>query len=45
MSEIGFTVGSHQVLTVRLDPTDVRGTDRAGQPVLRLPLKVRARSP
>ncbi len=42
MSEVGLTVGSHQVLTVRLDPTDVRGIDRAGQPVLYLPLKVRA---
>jgi hypothetical protein len=42
MGEVGFPISSSQVLTVRLDPTDVRGIDRAGQPILHLPLKVRA---
>jgi len=40
MGEASFRIKNFEVLTVRLDPTDVRGRDVAGQPVLRLPLKL-----
>ncbi len=40
MGEISFVIGNQQAFTIRLDPTDVRGGDVAGQPVLRLPLKL-----
>ncbi len=40
MGEISFVIGNQQTFTIRLDPTDVRGGDVAGQPVLRLPLKL-----
>ncbi|HEV2234641.1 MAG TPA: hypothetical protein VGV68_14710 [Terriglobia bacterium] len=40
MAEVSFNISSSQALKVRLDPTDLRGQDVAGQPVLRLPLKL-----
>lgn len=40
MGEVSFTVKNSNVLKVRLEPTDVQGRDVAGQPVLRLPLKL-----
>ena len=38
MAEISFSIFNS--LTIRLDPTEVRGRDVAGQPVLCLPLKL-----
>jgi len=40
MAEIYFGIRNFQVLKIRLEATDVRGQDLAGQPVLRLPLKL-----
>lgn len=41
MPETTLTIRNYQALTIRLEPTDVRGKDLAGQPVLSLPLKLR----
>jgi len=40
MAEVFFSIKNFNVLKVRLDPTDVQGRNMAGQPVLRLPLKL-----
>lgn len=40
MAEVSFGVRNFQVVKVRLEATDLRGQDLAGQPVLRLPLKL-----
>jgi hypothetical protein len=40
MSEIWLTVGSHNVITVRLEPNTVHGRDMAGQQKLYIPLQL-----
>jgi len=40
MAETSFTIRSYEVLKVRLEPTDVRGTGSVARPMLRLPLKL-----
>jgi hypothetical protein len=42
MAEVSFIVGNQQPLTVRLEPTDIRGDTLAGRLILRLPLKLQA---
>lgn len=42
MAEVSFVIGNQQPLTVRLEPTDVRGGNLAGQLILRLPFKLLA---
>lgn len=40
MAEVSFIIGNQQPLTVRLESTDVRGGNLAGQLILRLPFKL-----
>jgi hypothetical protein len=42
MAEVSFVIANQQALTVRLEPTDVRGGNLAGQLILRLPFKLLA---
>jgi hypothetical protein len=40
MAEVSLDIGNFQAMKIRLEATDVRGQNLAGQPVLRLPLKL-----
>jgi len=40
MSEVPLVAAGQQVITVRLEPNELRGRDMAGQPALYLPLKL-----
>lgn len=40
MAEVSFGIRNFQAMKIRLEATDVRGQDLAGQPILRLPLKL-----
>jgi hypothetical protein len=40
MAETSFRIRNYEALTIRLDPTDVRGSGSPARPVLYLPLKV-----
>jgi hypothetical protein len=43
MAETSFTIRSFRVLTIRLEPTDVRGAGSPARPTLRLPLKLQVK--
>ena len=40
MSEISLTVGSRNLITIRMEPNNVQGRDLAGHPALYLPLQI-----
>jgi hypothetical protein len=40
MSEISLTVGSRNLITIRIEPNNVQGRDMAGRPALYLPLQI-----
>ena len=44
MSEVYLNIRDYQALTIRLDPTEIRGEGSAARPVLHLPLKVKITS-